>query len=77
MDGSAILIGFGASLAAGLATGAGALPVLVVRTIPERLQDALLGFAAGVTMAASVFSLIIPGLEAAQEDFALRASPRS
>jgi ZIP family zinc transporter len=68
VDGSLILIGSGASLAAGLATGAGALPVLVVRAIPERVQDALLGFAAGVMMAASVFSLTIPALEAARRD---------
>ncbi|WP_411834739.1 ZIP family metal transporter [Pseudoxanthomonas mexicana] len=50
----------------GLATALGALPVLVVRGIPRRLGDALLGFGAGVMLAASAFSLVLPGLEAAQ-----------
>ena len=68
MDGSLILIGAGASFAAGLVTGAGALPVLVVRRISAGLQDAMLGFAAGVMMAASVFSLILPALEEAGTD---------
>jgi zinc transporter, ZIP family len=42
--------------------------VFVVRRISAGLQDAMLGFAAGVMMAASVFSLIVPALEAAQRD---------
>jgi ZIP family zinc transporter len=62
---SPILIGSIASLLAGLATGLGALPVLVVRQVSERAQDVMLGFAAGVMLAASFFSLIVPGLEAA------------
>jgi zinc transporter, ZIP family len=66
VDYQLILTGVGASLAAGLLTGAGALPVFVVRRVSEGLQDAMLGFAAGVMMAASVFSLIVPALEAAQ-----------
>jgi len=57
----------GASAAAGLATAAGALPVFVVRTISEKLQNSFLGFAAGVMLAASFFSLILPGLEVALE----------
>ena len=59
-----ILIGFLASLAAGLMTAVGALPVLLARTISPRAQDTLLGFAAGVMLAASFFSLLIPSLEA-------------
>jgi zinc transporter, ZIP family len=66
---SVILIGFAASLLAGLATGAGALPALLVPRISPRLQDTLLGFAAGVMLAASFFSLIVPGLEAAESDY--------
>jgi len=46
------------------ATAAGALPALFVRSIPQRLEDSMLGFAAGMMLAASSFSLIIPGLEA-------------
>ncbi|MFA7095973.1 MAG: ZIP family metal transporter [Gammaproteobacteria bacterium] len=67
MDGSIILMGFAASAAAGVgATGAGALPVLFIRRLSERLEDMLLGFAAGVMLAASFFSLIIPGIDKAQ-----------
>lgn len=63
---SPILLGTAASLCAGLATVLGALPTLFVRTVPERAQDTMLGFAAGVMLAAAFFSLILPGLEAAQ-----------
>jgi ZIP family zinc transporter len=59
--------GFLASLAAGLATAVGALPVLFGHTISLRTSDVLLGFAAGVMLAASFFSLIIPGHEAARD----------
>jgi ZIP family zinc transporter len=41
--------------------------VFVVRTISQALQNSFLGFAAGVMLAASFFSLILPGLELAQE----------
>ena len=61
-----ILIGALASLGAGLMTGVGALPVLLGRTVTRRANDAMLGFAAGVMISASFFSLILPGLEAAQ-----------
>ena len=64
-EASPILLGTIASLLAGLATALGALPALVVRQVPERAQDVMLGFAAGVMLAASFFSLIIPGLESA------------
>jgi len=37
-----ILLGSVASLAAGLATGAGALPVLFTRRVTERLLDVML-----------------------------------
>ena len=58
-----LLIGFAASAAAGLATGVGALPCLFVRKIPQKLMDVLLGGAAGVMLAATSFSLIVPGIE--------------
>ena len=62
---SPVLLGFLASLGAGLLTAAGALPVLMRRTISPGLSDAMLGFAAGVMLAASFFSLILPSLEQA------------
>jgi len=64
-----VTMGFLASLAAGLFTGLGALPVLFCNTIPRRLNDALLGFAAGVMLAASFFSLIIPGVDIANDQY--------
>jgi ZIP family zinc transporter len=56
-------IGLLASLVAGLATGAGALPIFFAKRISDRLLDALLGFSAGVMLAASCFSLIVPALD--------------
>jgi ZIP family zinc transporter len=66
MDWRLIGIGFGASVVAGAATGVGALFVLLVRKLSDRLNDAMLGFAAGVMLAASFFSLIIPGMKYAE-----------
>jgi ZIP family zinc transporter len=55
-----ITAAFLASLAAGLATGVGALPALLIKKAPDRLLDAMLGFAAGVMIAASMFGLLVP-----------------
>ncbi len=52
-----------ASLLAGLGTGVGALPVLVFKTISRGTLNTLLGAAAGVMLAATAFSLIVPGIE--------------
>ena len=54
-----------ATLCTAVATGAGALPVLLARTISARTQTAMLGFSAGVMLAASVFSLLLPAIDAA------------
>ena len=50
---------------AAAATALGAVPLLVVRQIGASVQGMLLGFGAGVMLAASVFSLLLPGFEAA------------
>lgn len=63
-----ILIGTLASLGAGLATGLGALPVFLKRKISEKTLDVLLGFAAGVMLAASAFSLLVPALSLTPEE---------
>ena len=52
-----------ASFLAGLATGAGAIPVLFTRRISDRLLDVMLGFSAGVMLAATSFSLIVPAID--------------
>jgi ZIP family zinc transporter len=62
-----VVAGILGSLAAGLATGVGALPIASIGRPSERQENLLLGFAAGVMLAASFFSLIIPGLAEAQE----------
>lgn len=51
------------SLLAGLATGLGALPILGVGRSTERYQGIMLGFAAGIMLAASFFSLIMPAID--------------
>jgi len=57
-----IRIGFTASLIAGLATGIGAVPIFFFKNISDRVLDVMLGFAAGVMLAASSFSLIVPAI---------------
>ncbi|GIZ52768.1 ZIP family metal transporter [Noviherbaspirillum aridicola] len=57
---------FQAGCLTALSTLLGTLPVLFARGFSQRLQDALLGFGAGVMLAASSFSLILPGIEAAE-----------
>ncbi len=63
MDSDILLLGFIARLGTGLATGIGALPVLFLKDISDRILDTLLGFAAGVMLAASMFSLLVPAIE--------------
>jgi ZIP family zinc transporter len=63
MDAEIIWFGLAASLLAGLATGAGALPVLFTKRISDRLLDVMLGFSAGVMLAATAFSLIVPAID--------------
>jgi len=63
MNDEIIWLGAMASLLAGLATGAGALPVLFTRRISDRLLDVMLGFAAGVMLAATSFSLLVPSID--------------
>ncbi len=56
------LYGIAASGLAGLGTGLGALPALFVRQISNRTMSTLLGGSAGIMLAATSFSLIIPGI---------------
>lgn len=53
------------SLLAGLCTTVGAIPALALRRLEGRVRDLMLGFAAGVMLSASFFSLILPALGAA------------
>jgi len=58
-----IQLGILASLVVGLATGIGAIPVLFFKTVSHKITDSALGFAGGVMIAASVFSLLVPAIE--------------
>lgn len=68
-----VLLGFSASLLAGLGTGLGALPVLFPVNLSDRLQGVLLGLGGGIMLAATSFSLIMPGTEAAMQQGASAA----
>jgi ZIP family zinc transporter len=48
-------------------TAAGAALVFFTRSVNQRLMDSMLGFAAGVMIAASFWSLLAPGIEMAQQ----------
>ena len=51
---------------AALATALGTLPVLLRQQMSQRTCDTLLGFGAGVMLAACAFSLVLPALAAAK-----------
>lgn len=60
-----IYLGFVASLIAGLGTAVGALPIFFTNRLNKQWQGILLGIGGGVMLAATTFSLIIPGQESA------------
>ena len=60
--GGIVVIGFMASIMAGLATSLGAIPVLFFKDISKNLFNSMLGGAAGVMLAATAFSLLVPGM---------------
>ena len=57
-----VWMGFIGSLGAGLLTGVGALGVFFFKGLSAKLEDGLLSFAAGIMLAASFFSLILPAM---------------
>ena len=65
IEANPVLGALSGGLIAAAATAIGTLPAWFSRGIGERSQDALLGFGAGVMLAASAFSLVLPGLDAA------------
>lgn len=52
----------------GLLTGVGAIPIFFTKNITQKALDALLGVAAGIMLAATCFSLILPSIEAGGGD---------
>ncbi|MCB1743859.1 MAG: ZIP family metal transporter [Gammaproteobacteria bacterium] len=69
------VIGLGvlASLLAGLCTSVGALGVFAIRELSTRVEDVLLSVAAGIMLAATFFSLLLPGIEQAEQQFEHRS----
>jgi ZIP family zinc transporter len=51
------------AMVAGGATGLGALPIFFTDRVSHRVYDGALGLAAGIMFGASMFSLILPGME--------------
>ncbi|MEG0741297.1 MAG: ZIP family metal transporter [Clostridia bacterium] len=65
---SPLMLAFLGTMFTFLATALGAATVfLFKRDIPQTLQRAFLGFAAGIMIAASVWSLLLPSMEMARE----------
>lgn len=58
-----VWLGFAGSARAGLGSGVGALGVFLIRELSARMQDVLLSVAAGIMLAATFFSLMLPGIE--------------
>lgn len=65
-EGSPIVQAFVATLFTWGVTALGAASVFMVRTLHQRMLDWLLGFAGGVMIAASFWSLLAPAIEAAE-----------
>lgn len=76
-QGSAMAAGVQASLLAAVATAVGALPVFFVQRVSKRHEATLLSFAAGVMLAAAIFALLLPSIEAGQALLAATANPAS
>jgi ZIP family zinc transporter len=62
LETNVIWLGFVGSLLAGLGTGVGAVAIFMVRRLSERTEDVLLSSAAGVMLAATFFSLLLPAI---------------
>jgi ZIP family zinc transporter len=62
-DSSPVALAVLGGLGTWLLTVVGTLPVLAFRQVPRRAMDAMMGGAAGIMVAASCWSLLVPALE--------------
>ena len=62
---SALALAFVAGMACFGANALGALPALLLQSISKRVEHVLLGVAAGMMLAASFFSLLVPAIDVA------------
>lgn len=67
--GSVVVMGFVASLCASAGTALGSLGVFTIRRLSRRMEDGLLSLAAGIMLAATFFSLLLPALEYGAEHY--------
>jgi ZIP family zinc transporter len=67
MSHNLVLLAVFASFITGALTAVGAVPILFGKKPSEAFNDTLLGFAAGVMLAASFFSLIVPSIDISTE----------
>jgi ZIP family zinc transporter len=63
-----VLLAFGATLFTWFVTAAGASMVFFFKTINKKILNSMLGFAAGVMIAASFWSLLMPAIEMSEEN---------
>lgn len=62
-------LGLMASFVAGLFTAVGAIPIFFLRRISREVEDSLMGFGAGVMLAATAFELVLPAVDHAEAMF--------
>lgn len=72
--GGAMAAGVQASLLAAVATAVGALPVFLVQRVSKLREAALMSFSAGVMLAAAIFALLLPALDAGETLFGARTA---
>lgn len=64
-----IWAGFLGSACASIGTALGSLGVLLIKRLSRRLEDGLLSLAAGIMLAATFFSLLLPAIEYATDHY--------
>ena len=64
-----IQLGLLASLIAGLFTAVGAIPIFFIRRFTRGIEDSLMGFGAGVMLAATAFELILPAMDMTVDEY--------
>jgi len=69
LDAAIVWYGFLGSLCAGMMTAVGAAGVIFLNRLSAKLEDALLSAAAGIMLAATFFSLILPAIEFGEQLF--------
>jgi len=67
-DLNTLQLGVLASFVAGMFTAVGAIPIFFMRRLSRQVEDSLMGFGAGVMLAATAFELVLPAAGIAEAD---------